>query len=287
MYKMMFPFLLFSLLIGCNNNQETITEIFKLPKTLDESSAVEITTKSDLIWTLQDSGNEAELYALDQSGNIANTITISNVKNNDWEDLTSDEDGNLYIGDFGNNDNDRKNLSIYKINASDLNKKEASVSQTISFYYPEQTEFPPKKSNRIFDAESFSYINNNFYIFTKNRSSKFDGTTQLYRVPNQPGNHAAKLLGDFKTCGIYKRCAVTSADISPDGKKAVLLTADKVFVFENFKDDNFLSGTPTTIELNHFSQKEGVCFKDNNTVFITDEKDKKTGGYLYQLSLKN
>jgi len=285
---MIFPFLLFSILMGCNNsNQETITKVFQLPKSLDESSAVEITSKSDLIWTLQDSGNEAEIYALDNSGNIKNTIAISNVKNNDWEDLTSDEDGNLYIGDFGNNDNDRKNLSIYKINAADLGKKEASASQTISFYYPEQSEFPPKKSNRVFDSESFFYFNNNFYIFTKNRSSKFDGTTQLYRVPNKPGNHAAILLGDFKTCGVYKRCAVTSADISPDGKKAVILTADKVFVFDDFKDDNFLSGKSTTIELNHFTQKEGICFKDDNTLFITDEKDKKTGGNLYQLRLKN
>jgi hypothetical protein len=28
--------------------------------------------------------------------------------NIDWEDITKDKDGNLYVGDFGNNDNERK-----------------------------------------------------------------------------------------------------------------------------------------------------------------------------------
>jgi hypothetical protein len=28
---------------------------------------------------------------------------------------TKDKDGNLYVGDFGNNDNERKDLCIYKI----------------------------------------------------------------------------------------------------------------------------------------------------------------------------
>jgi hypothetical protein len=34
--------------------------------------------------------------------------------NIDWED-TKDKNGNLYVGDFGNNDNERKDLCIYKI----------------------------------------------------------------------------------------------------------------------------------------------------------------------------
>jgi hypothetical protein len=33
--------------------------------------------------------------------------------------------------------------------------------------------------------------------FTKNRSSKFDGTF-LYKVPNRAGFHQAKLLGNLK-----------------------------------------------------------------------------------------
>jgi len=59
-----------------------------------------------------------------------------------------------------------------------------------------------------------------FYLFTKNRSSEFDGTTLMYGIPNIAGNHAAKLMGSFKSCGDFRNCAITSADISPDGKKS-------------------------------------------------------------------
>lgn len=277
--------LIAAVLISCNTASETIKEIFVLPKKISESSAVEVTEKSDLIWTLEDSGNEPQLFALNKKGKIINTLHITNIQNTDWEDLTSDKQGNLYIGDFGNNDNSRKDLSIYKITASDLTKKETTVAETVSFFYPEQTLFPPKKSERFYDVEAFFISGDYFYLFTKNRSSKFDGTTLLYQVPNKAGNHPAKLLSSFKTCDNFNHCAITSADISPDGGKVALLSADKVWIFSGFKDNDFLSANVEQIELNSFTQKEGICFVDNQTLLITDEKDKKTGGKLYELVL--
>ncbi|RZJ99244.1 MAG: hypothetical protein EOO46_22715, partial [Flavobacterium sp.] len=259
--------------------------LFSMPNKIKESSAVEVTEKSDLIWTLEDSGNEPQLFALNNKGELVNTIQITDVKNNDWEDLTSDKQGNLYIGDFGNNKNERKDLSIYKINAEDLTKQQASVAEKISFFFPEQTLFPPKKSERFYDVESFFLFEDNFYLFTKNRSSKFDGTTLLYQVPKKSGNHPAKLISSFKTCDNFNHCAVTSADISPDGKKVALLSSDKVWIFTDFSSNNFLSGKMEQIDLKSFTQKEGICFVGNEKLFITDEKDKKTGGKLYQLVL--
>lgn len=51
-------------------------------------------------------------------GNLVRTITIEGVENNDWEDIAKDKNGFTYIGDFGNNDNDRKNLAIYKVKST-------------------------------------------------------------------------------------------------------------------------------------------------------------------------
>jgi sugar lactone lactonase YvrE len=33
---------------------------------------------------------------------------VENAENNDWEDITKDIHGNIYVGDFGNNDNDSR-----------------------------------------------------------------------------------------------------------------------------------------------------------------------------------
>lgn len=276
--------LLSVLLLSCSGkSQELPTNTKKL--SLKEASAVAVSKASPYIWVAEDSGNKNRIYGLDADGKIAHTVTITNAANVDWEDLATDEEGNVYVGDFGNNDNLRKDLCIYKVNAGDLQHETAVSPAKISFYYPEQQQFPPKKSELFYDAESFFFYKGNFYIFTKNRSKGFDGTVMLYRVPNQSGNHKAQLLGTFKACDSYHKCAITSADISPDGKKVVLLSASKVWLLSGFSGTDFLGGTTEMFELNDVTQKEGVCFKDNETLLIVDEKSKKTGGNLYEIKL--
>lgn len=280
------PFVLGLLALSfCTNTDSdaNFSTVFALPKTIKESSAVAIIKNTEIIWTIQDRGNKAEIFGLNPEGKIQYQNTIMDAKNTDWEDLTTDDQGNLYIGDFGNNKNERQDLCIYKISSTDLLKKEIHVSSTIAFFYPEQKAFPPKKSARNFDVEAFFIFKDNFYLFTKNRSSNFDGTTHLYRVPNKSGNHKAELVSSFKTCENFNHCAITSADISPSGKTIALLSSDQVWLFSDFQKDDFFKGKMNHVSLPTFTQKEGICFVDENTLYITDEKDKKTGGNLYKL----
>jgi len=277
---------IFSIFLSCTGNSQDIPTITKKIK-LKEASAVEVVKNSDLAWVIEDSGNKNIVYGLNSEGKIAHEITIENAKNTDWEDLTSDENGNLYIGDFGNNDNKRKDLCIYKIDASNLKDNTANATSKISFYYPNQEEFPPKKSELVYDSESFFEYKGNFYIFSKNRSKGFDGTVLVYKIPNKAGNHKAEYLGQFISCDSYQKCAITSADISPDGTKIVLLSANKIWVLSDYKSDDFLSGKMEMFELNDVTQKEGICFKDRKSLLIVDEKDKKTGGNLYEIKLSD
>lgn len=271
------------LCISCAADKGPLTEVFEFPDSLSEVSAVEMTDSKN-IWVLQDSGNEPELYSLDLNGNITQTLAVD-ATNTDWEALAADADGNLYIGDFGNNKNERKDLIIYKIDAETLDNKKTAPSQKTAFYYPDQTEFPPKKIDRFYDAEAFFIYNDNFYVFSKNRSSKFDGTTTCYKIPNKDGRYAAQKMGSFAACNAYKQCAITAADISPDGKTVALLTAKKVYLLNNFKGDDFFSGKSREIDLGSFSQKESLCFVSNTEIYIADERDKKTGGKLYRLEM--
>jgi len=271
-------------LLSCTTTSQEIASL-KTKIKLKEASAIEVTKNSDLAWVIQDSGNKNVVYGLNSKGEIAHEILVENAKNIDWEDLTSDDSGNLYIGDFGNNDNERRDLCIYKIDASSLQKNTANATSKISFYYPNQKEFPPKKSELIYDSESFFEYQGNFYIFSKNRSKGFDGTVMVYKVPNKAGNHEAQFLGQFISCDSYQKCAITSADINPDGKKIVLLSSNKVWVLSDYQGDDFLKGKMEMFELNDVTQKEGICFKDDKTLLIVDEKDKKTGGNLYEIKL--
>ena len=286
MIKKIFPIVLLSSLISfCQRETLIINELYSLPKQLKEISGIVFTESSQLAWVLEDSGNANEIYALDNQGEIQKTLTIAQTQNIDWEDITKDPQGNLYIGDFGNNDNERKDLAIYKIAKDSLQNESVIPSYKISFAYPEQTEFPATKTKLFYDVEAFVEYQNNFYLFTKNRSKGFDGTTLLYKVPNKAGFHQAELLGQFKAEGDFQNAAITSATISPDGKKVVLLSHSKIWIFQNFTSDNFFSASVNKVDLQHFSQKEAICFKDNTTLLIADEKTKKIGGLVYQLDL--
>jgi hypothetical protein len=274
------------ILLACQESPKKLTALYSIPGKLKEVSGIIYLPETKMLWMLEDHGNPNVIYGIDSTGKIKDKITIENTKNIDWEDLTKDKEGNLYIGDFGNNDNKRKDLSIYKIDKNSLLSQRVVPAYKISFVYPEQKKFPPKKTEMFYDVEAFFEFKNNFYLFTKNRSKGFNGSALLYKIPNVTGYHEAILMGEFNTCDTYDQCAITAAAISPDETKVVLLTHDKILLLENFQKDNFLKGTKTVLELNHFSQKESVSFRGNDTLFIADERTKKTGGKVYTVSIK-
>ncbi len=276
-------FLLSFILLSSSCNTGNLKVIADLPKTLNEASGIETNHHSNLIWMINDSGNASKLFGLSSDGKIKKELKI-HAKNNDWEDLASDKEGNMYIGDFGNNTNKRKNLAILKVSADSLNNKGKVDIERISFNYPNQNKFPPKKKYLYFDCEAFFHFNDSLYIFTKSRVKDDFGKTNLYSIPAKQGNHTAKYVSSFNSCSKLD-CWITSADISDDGKKVVLLNSKSVWVFTNFKGTNFFSGTTTEFPLNHNSQKESVCFKNNNTLYITDEKAHGVDGNMYEFKL--
>jgi hypothetical protein len=236
---------------------------------LKEVSAVELDLNSDVFWVIQDAGNSNNLIGLNAKGSIVKMIDVSNGENKDWEDLTSDEQGNIYIGDFGNNNEKRKTFRIYKINHADLTKKSA-IAEIIEFKLP--------KGQDSKDFESFFLFNNFFYIFSK-ESKQFI----TLKVPNEIGKHRAFLTAKYHLDG--KNNKITSADISEDGKTVVLLNHDKLWKLSNFKEDDFFSGEITKLKFEHNSQKEGICFKTEKEVIITDERKGTDGGNIYSFEL--
>ena len=276
-------FISFLLIISCQDFGQ-LKVLADLPNALDEVSGIEKIKGANLIWMLNDSGNKPVVYGVNIKGKVIREVFV-NAKNNDWEDITSDEKGNIYIADLGNNNNKRKNLRILKINHQDLLIKDKVEVEKIKFSYPDQDKFPPKKKDRFFDAESLVYKNGFLYIFTKSRVKNKSGKTTLYKIPAVKGNHVAKRISTFKTCTDL-HCSITAAAISHNGKKVALLNHQSVFIFTNFVDDDFFSGDVKEFYLGYVSQKESVSFKDNITLYITDEKTKSLGGKLYEFKIK-
>ncbi|WP_294243155.1 hypothetical protein [uncultured Chryseobacterium sp.] len=258
---------------------------FSLPKKLKEVSGMAMSGDKKTIWAIEDQGNKNTVYGLDLQGRLSAAVPVENADNHDWEDITSDPLGNLYIGDFGNNGNDRQNLSILKIDLTGASQKSTRVTQTTKFHYEGQTEFPPAKSNWLYDCEAFVEMDGSFYLFTKNRSKGFDGTFLVFRVPNRAGDFEAKLVGTLQLQGGYSDAAITSAAISPAKDRIILLNHKNIQVLTGFSAGDFSKVSIQRLSLDHNSQKEAVVFLNDHTLLIADEKDKKTGGKVYRFSL--
>lgn len=281
------------ILLSCNpkaqdsvtQSQDDLKTEFSLPKKLKEVSGIALSQDQKTIWAIEDAGNKNVVYGLNRQGEQIADVLVENAENNDWEDITKDAAGNIYIGDFGNNENDRQNLSILKLDLKTDSQKSTKVIQTTKFHYEGQTEFPPKKSNLLYDCEAFVEKDGSFYLFTKNRSKGFDGTFLVFQIPNKEGDFEAKLVGKLKLEGGYSDAAITSATINSKNQ-IVLLNHRNINVLSGFTSNDFNSAKIQKIPLNHDSQKEAVVFVDDKTVLIVDEKDKKTGGNVYQFSLR-
>ncbi len=255
------------LLISCDTGKLHL--LADVPNHLKEVSAAEVTSKSDLIWIIEDAGNDNHVYGLDNKGKMRKDLIVMNSENKDWEDLTSDKEGNIYIGDFGNNSKKRKDFVIYKIPDPD-NADDRVTAEKINFTLP--------KDMKSKDFEAFFLLDDYFYIFSKENKS-----CVLIKVPNQIGSHVAEPVTDFNLDGKHHK--ITSADVSDDGKTVVLLNHDKLWKLSNFEPEHFFKGSIEELSFDHSSQKEGVCFKDNSTVYLTDERNKTEGGNIYSFNL--
>ncbi len=266
-------------------NQLYSSKLVTLDSKLKEISGIEV-DKAGNLWGINDGGNSAQVHRLQSDGKVDKTITITNARNLDWEDMTQDDFGHFFIGDFGNNDNIRKWLTIYKIeNPIDIKGTETQA-EIIKFTFPEQLHYPPKASEKNFDLEAFVFYKKHLYLFSKNRTEPFDGDTNLYKIGDHADNYQAGFISNFNTCTTHEKlCWITSAALSPDRTKLVLLDSERLWLFENWQGDDFFSGDAYKIDLGIVTQKEAVTFSDNNTIIFTDEEFSGIGRNSYMIKL--
>lgn len=206
-------FVLFAIVApGLLSAQNPASWIGKFPGEISESSGLLLS--GDRFITHNDSGNLPVLYELDTASlQIVRRILVNGVQNRDWEALAEDED-HVYIGDFGNNTGNRRDLSILKIAKTDLSRGDSVAAETISFSYEDQTAF--KASPRSdWDAEALVAGNDSLWVFTKQWQKR---GTAVYRLPKSPGTYTAKRTGEYPVGGM-----VTAAVMAPGRDRLLLL----------------------------------------------------------------
>ena len=244
-----------------------LRKLGKLTDGILESSGLCAAPQAGTYFTFGDDGQPPLVYRIDATGQQVGQFTLG-VPNHDWESLSRDDSGNYYMGDCGNNGNDRQNLAILRFRPDT-----PSQVAKIKFKYPDQTEFPPSKKARNFDCEASLWHAGQVYLFTKDRGQS--ATCKVYTVPEAPGTYTAKLLTKLAIPG-----QVTDATLAPNGRQLVLLARQELFILEGASWEALLQATPRRIGLEGAGQTEGAAFKDEHTLLITTEE-----GSLYELAI--
>ncbi|MBP6335043.1 MAG: T9SS type A sorting domain-containing protein [Bacteroidia bacterium] len=253
------------------------TIVATMPSTIFETSGLAIAGQTGF-WTHNDGYGDERLYNVGMNGAITRTIDVLGTTNQDWEDLAQDQQRTtLYIGDFGNNANNRTDLRIYKMPHPSNISGSTVTPDVIHFSYPDQQDFPAQWMN--YDCEGFFHFNNKLFLFSKSAGDAI-GYTKMYSLPDQPGTYVATLVDSF-----FSGDRSTAADISQDGKNVVIMSNSRIHIFKNFVGEDFFGGQYTLITMGGgWTQKEAISFSSNNEVFITDE-DIGNGPTLYYVDL--
>ncbi|MGC8864121.1 MAG: hypothetical protein ACP5O2_00215 [Bacteroidales bacterium] len=261
---------------------ENLRKICLLPNQLRESSGL-VVAGPNLFWSHNDANNTAQLFAFDTLGNLCRTLSIAGYANIDWEDLTTDEDGNIYIADLGNNNNTRTDLRILRISDPDNIAGSVVSPEIIELSYADQTAFPPPSAEKNFDVEAIVWREGYLYLFTKDRSSPFAGLCKMYKVPAIPGIYQLEPQATLFLGNNAENDRVTSAAYNRHTGVLYLLTHNRLLGFTDYPSDHFFEGHITTWYFNPLpGQNEAIDFWGADKILMTEEGNSGASGWLYE-----
>ncbi len=280
-----FSLLLSGMICTSESAKEAILQkVMALPSELNECSGM-ASLEDDLYVGQNDSGNDPELIMFRLDGDDIHSVKIEKADNKDWEELAEDETY-IYIGDFGNNSGNRKNLVIYKVKKDDILKSDEGLAEKIEFSYPEQASFH-KTENTNFDCEAMISVGDSLYLFTKNHGNL---KTNLYSLPKSPGTYAAQLKGGFDAQGL-----ITGADYRVNGKFGELVLVGYtnrmhghqpfIYYFSKVDGLDFLASPSKRFQLDGQLQIESILFENGKSVLVSSEGKKKKYRNVYRVKL--
>lgn len=263
-------------LVTCSHTDEPakdpkLSRVCILPEELQENSGM--TEYSDLLWNINDGGNEAAIFGFSTKDTVVHRkVILRETVNTDWEDITQDKD-HLYVGDFGNNLGDRRDLRIYILNKEDLSgaSDSISVSGIIRFSYEDQTDFTPAANfSTPWDCEAFIVLDDSVMLFTKDWQAN---QTSVYTFPAKDGIYSAKFRKRYDLAGL-----VTSAAYSKTKKELILLGYQNftpfMTVVPDFGIDNLSFADSRRISFVDLAgyQTEGITYSGDGSVYVSCER---------------
>jgi hypothetical protein len=185
---------------------------------IEESSGLALSRRHPaVLWTHNDSGGAAELYAVGSDGRVRATLRLAGVAARDWEGMAAGRDDAglpaLFVGDIGDNQSLWPEVSVYRVTEPERLGDATVAARRFRLRYPDGSR----------DAEALLVdAGNRLYV-----ASKEPAGGGLYRAP-------ARLRSD--RVNLLRRVAqvppvVTDGAFSPDGRGFVLRDYQSAYMY--------------------------------------------------------
>lgn len=215
---------------------------------ITESSGIALShTHPGVLYTHNDRGTPPSLFAVDASGTRA--VLDLAVPALDWEDVASTPDGEIWVGDIGDNDGVRDSISVTVVREPEVLVSSVLPSTTYRLRYEDGPH----------DAEALLVDPRDHRVWVV---TKDDGAGRSYVAP-------VRLDPDRVNVLRYVADAppgVSGGDFSPDGGSIVLRTQARAYFGRDFR------GAAQVVELPSQRQGESVTFTaDGRHVLLGSE----------------
>lgn len=236
---------------------------------LVESSGVAVSrTHPGVLWTHNDAGHAAVLFATDTLGSALGRWTVTDARSVDWEDIAVGPCAIgqcLYIGDVGDNQETRPAVMLYRVPEPDPATGGGVTLRvdTLHLRYPDR----PRDVEALFvDHEGGTWL------ISKGRSTGII----LYHVPAEAWQAGGAVATLVDTLPIQHHLPsgrlVTGAAIASDGRSVVVRTYRDLFLFTLDGGRLEPAAPPNRCEILGLEpQGEAVDWWDGSTLVLTSE----------------
>lgn len=205
-------------------------------KKIQEASALAASQQwPGTYWTLNDKGNSASVFAFDEQGRARGTFQVNGARNADWEalQLGPGRDGGyaLYVGDIGDNDSNRRDATIYRVDeptplAPNARSQSGRTAKAEAFRFT----YPDGPHNA--EALLVHPLTGEILIVTKD----LGGRSGVYSMPlplDSRGTARLERVADLDVSGLGPSGGqVTDATVSPDATRVTVRTYTSVLEYD-------------------------------------------------------
>ena len=235
---------------------------------LRESSGVAASRRQPgILWTLNDSGNDAAIFATDTLGRDYGAFAVAGSENRDWEAIAIGPCGPrecIYIADTGDNGKRRPSVRIYRVTEPSVaaGHPRSPRAEVLEVRYPD--------GPRDVEAE-FVGTDGAVYLIAKGRGR----SPRAYRITAEAWESDETVVAEdigrlpISTGGLGSE--VTDAALSPSGDVVAVRTYLAIYLFT-------LTGEGTLVPLGIACdaaglqlQGEGISWLDDRVLVLTSE----------------